>query len=302
MILSLKKIFLGTMITIITGCTTIVEKPPVSTYTKQSLPEFMLIYHPYGSSMEDRTIAAPIPEYAGWTESRMSRDLHRISNVGIDVILVQVDVTQMVVDDMAKVQLKRFYALAGLENKNLRIALVIRASTTLSNSKNSSYLSQFTKWYQKNIHNSYQSAYKQAGRSIIFLDGKFYSRNWHPIIKCVKLNSGEKSQWIYRHNGNIDNLFSYNKSEAFVPAAYKGNCMSKGDWELPRKAGRTLRRQLWKCYTNKPKQIIISSWNNFSNGDFVEPNSLDGEEPYQALKKEISRLRASVNTPLSSKK
>ncbi len=54
-------------------------------------------------------------------------------------------------------------------------------------------------------------------------------------------------------------------------------------WLVPRRKGKQLRTALEIALQLQPKQIVIESWNNFQDGSFIQPNSLDGDVASEAL-------------------
>jgi hypothetical protein len=68
-------------------------------------------------------------------------------------------------------------------------------------------------------------------------------------------------------------------------------------WELPRDKGGCLRQELARAYAARAGLICISSWNNYVAGDFIEPNSLDGEAPSKALAAAVRQAREASRAP-----
>ena len=62
-------------------------------------------------------------------------------------------------------------------------------------------------------------------------------------------------------------------------------------WPLPRRSGKGLRGALESLEEKRPDRVVVRSWNDFSSGDFAEPNSLDSKRMLAALTKGINRLR-----------
>ena len=63
-------------------------------------------------------------------------------------------------------------------------------------------------------------------------------------------------------------------------------------WYLDRADGKTLRNRIRAAVALKPKIICVASWNDFWEGHFIEPNSLDGNKLSDVLTEEIAAVKA----------
>jgi len=295
----MKTIYKSTLIIIYSifcfaGCFNSTPPPPLL-YTANNAPNFMLIYYPYDEVINVRTCAAPIPDYTnkGWSESRMECDIRRVKNMGIDTILLNISLERFSID-ITKKQVKQFLHIADMNN-GLTVQLVLKSKMDSGSTRRA--MKDFISWFMNNIHRRYSSvAIDNKKRSMIFLDSGIAPIFLHPSIKFIKINSNN-STWVCPANGSATTLYNKDKTQVFVPAAYNGQSMVNIEdklWTLPRNKGKVLRNNLWQSYANCPKYIIISSWNNYKNGDFIEPNSLDNNLLFEELKKEINRVKSTI--------
>ena len=73
----------------------------------------------------------------------------------------------------------------------------------------------------------------------------------------------------------------------------------KPKWALPRRHGRTLRAALRTALALPVDLICIGSWNNYADGSFIEPNSLDGDRLCTALRQAVAAAKAGGPSPVS---
>ena len=59
---------------------------------------------------------------------------------------------------------------------------------------------------------------------------------------------------------------------------------------MPRAKGRCFANSLRQALLDKSDIICIQSWNNFSDGSFIEPNTLDRNLMLTVLQKELAIL------------
>ncbi len=279
---------------VLVGCA-VRELPPVIMYGTGNPPVFMLVYHPYGASSV-RRIAAPMPNYHGWTEERMERDWVRFRRLGIDVVLVTVDLSD-VTEKFKLESYTRFFRVAesGGGRDHPKIALCLRDST--GEHGGAASLRMFTNWHITNGLGRSPAHFRLNGRPLVLLgEGTGRLRGNHPALAFVRA-VGAGAPWTLTGSasGGVFQL-SADGHQAFV----SGGCVGGGAvrderaWATPRLKGKTLRRALWAAFSAEARYIVVSSWNDFAAGDFVEPNTLDGESALDVLVKEMARARGAL--------
>ena len=64
----------------------------------------------------------------------------------------------------------------------------------------------------------------------------------------------------------------------------------QGTWSLQRGKGRNFANRLRRAFQDKAAIICIQSWNDFTDGSFMEPNTLDNNIMMTVLQREIAIL------------
>jgi hypothetical protein len=274
----MNRLFLVGVVLFAAGCAT----PPPPT-PPQHNRIVVIHYYPYTVSFV-RTVARPEPDYKDWDEARMVRDLKRLSDLGVDVVMVSINPDDMHNEDRTKAYI-HFVDLAA--KYSLNVALMLEAHNA-----EAADVVYFGLWVQESF----------AGRcGYLHVDGL-------PFIELYDARDGdsycdgrvfvrhtiESKEWYWSVSKEDRPGLSKNGEQAMAFAGFLVN----GDkpelgFSLSRENGERLRRQFRAAAATNAKFICVASYNDFWEGHFIEPNSLDGEVPYRVLKQEIQRLRES---------
>ena len=254
-----------------------------------------LCYYPYGSGLV-RSLATPVPDYEGWTDERMQRDIGRMVSAGVDVVLLQLDLSGGG-EEFRLERYRRFLEVVDQEAGDAKLTAVFWL-----NSVSTSALTEFVRWHVRRGVGALGSHYRVKGQPVVMLGhGVAASPVRHPALGLRKADvpdadwslgpdRGERV-WV-RADGRVAVL-----RPGLAPA--DGSRTKDKRWPLPRRNG----RPLWEALTSLaslegelPARIVVRSWNDFSSGDFVEPNSLDGKRMLRSLTEGIERLRAQASS------
>jgi hypothetical protein len=208
-----------------------------------------------------RHLAAPVPNYTNWTNDRMVRDLRRFQEAGFSTVFVCLD-TDRANDDFGFERTLQFIE----EAENLggpTIALLIGPGESALRRD------VIARRLVRVRINGAKHFMKEAERPVVYLrPGTDVMGISHPAIMFQTIVPKEYT-WVEagRVNGR----------------------------ELVRDGGNTLRHGIWAAYKAKAQNIVLT-WNNFQNGDFIEPNSEDSTVAFDIAKEEIQRVRAAVGS------
>jgi hypothetical protein len=274
----------------LSGCRTFQHlSPPPIRYTDKAAPVFLMKYYPYRPN--GYFIAQPVPNYTGWTGERMERDLGRMTLIGIDGVLVVVT-PGMFADRFRRDRLLAFISMA--RRTDLRIGFFLEPGPGGSTFQREA----LGEWVVAAGLRSAPACMKRNGRPLFIVGpGVRLDGPNHPAVSFVHTkpvfrewrwpNPGAAKRWHLGKPGD----------QVLVRAGFRGADGVADDektWTLPRSRGKTLQRQLWRAYDLRALTICISSWNDYTSGDFVEPNTLDGRAAYELLALEIARARRKI--------
>ena len=284
-------LFLCVLLVFASGCRnmTVVRQAPALTYTNDDPPLFLMFYYPYGPGLV-RKLAQPVPDYSGWPDERMVRDIDRFTNTGVDVVVVAVDADSTHEMYMQE-RLSRFLGLCTEHGGKLQVAFFLYrgdGKTPWSDLEEAG--SQLVQWMVDPSVAYSPSYWRFEGRPALILDEAMTNlRISHPALKIVR-TKGIGGEWnLSSPSAQGGCVFNKNRTQAVVYGGYFTN----GSWFLPRQRGKTLKHALWTAFEARASVICIASWNNFMRGSFVEPNNLDSTELLDVLKHEIRRTRQS---------
>ncbi len=251
------------------GCGTLssppAPPPPEIRFTAANRPTFAVAYHPYGASLP-RHLAAPVPNYTNWTNERMARDLKRFQEVGFNEVLVCLT-TDQVNDAPVLDRVFQFLTEADRQGGPKMVMLVGPGESPM----NRELLAR--RLLAARIQAS-KLTVQEGGRPVVYLrPGVNVVGEAHPALLFQVI---PKDEWHWPVSGTVSGR------------------------EFQRENGNILRRSLWEGYGKKRRYIVLT-WNDFSTGNFIEPNSHDGNLAMNIVQAEISRIEAMVlavpNTP-----
>ncbi len=260
-------------------------------------PAIVVHYFPYGPAFS-RRFFAPVPDYSGWTNERMVRDLSRMARTGIDLAVVRIDLGGFLADDYRRERFERFVALAASsrfgDRPAPRILFEVVAPNTMVSRRG---FGEFLDWFVAKGLRSFSSYYREDGRAVILLGPNLRAvAVRHPAV-CFGAGEGRGGAWHWSTPGaaNASSVSGTTGPERRIvlSAGRLGGADRRGRpvWAVPRRAGRTLRAAFRQALAQAPAMILISSWNDFERGDFIEPNSFDGDRVLTTLRDEIERMR-----------
>ena len=280
------------------SCVTIVSEDKVAElrenpYKGKSSPLILAVYHPYPSFMT--TVEAPVrplPGYDGWSNNRMERDLSRMQDAGVNGVLLFIKPEDLA-DGIRFERIRHFHELASARQPVFRVVLVLDGNNEL----NTDNASQFIK--RKGLAD-FPCVLRLHGSPVLA-----FSKN----IRLVRSGGAESANFCIRHIGNdwpappkgadfgrpapLDGLVWVKTADSRVAADNSDNPASsrQGAWSLPRGKGRNFANRLRLALQEKADIICIQSWNDFSDGSFLEPNTLDRSTMLTVLRKELDILR-----------
>lgn len=233
-------------------------------------PEFWVEYYPYPCWQQQNSIsyARPVPDYNGWTDIRMERDLARLSAAGFQAVLLF-----FTPEHLAKAttleRVHRFYALAAAQAMPLRVGIVL---SPMANEFTLQLDNAMTFFRQQGFADK-TNALKFAGTALLFFD------------QNVKLLGQYQGALGYVHFGGYWPARSappgqVQRGFTWVIAADNGgnaHLLPKyhDRWAVPRGQGEQFTDALRQALLSPAEIICVSSWNNFNRGSFIEPNSLE---------------------------
>ncbi len=277
------------------GCRTPAPvEPPVFAPNEIYRPEIGLVYHPFGPAFT-QDLARPVPNYQGWTSERMDRDLRRMAGCGSDFVLAVIKL-----DDITEDELNRYAEFFGVAERlggsAPRIALLITTERY-----DRTKMAAILEWLVNSPLLGHSAWYRLGGKPLIVLGpGLNECRERHPALTFRRATDAN-SEWRWQLEGGPAALrLSKNKEQVFIRAGLVVGDTADGTytWALPRNKGNTLKYFLWQAAQVRAPIICISSWNDFASGDFIEPNSLDGNQLMNRLQEELGRIRQLAPVPV----
>ncbi len=245
-------------------------------------PVLGILYYPFAKG-EDQHVARPQPDRSGWTRGRMDMDLRRMGKAELDVVFVVLDAA-----GLERFQVERvahFVRLAAeLEEDVPRVAVWIRGGDDVTPSKVRRLILMLV---QSGAPNS-TGWFRMDGRPLLLLEGRGSTSSRHPAFS-VRQAGPSPTTWAAPDGAQRNAEFGGNGRQALVSAGYWDGETS--EWIVERNGGRTFREQLWQAVMERPEIIVLSSWNAFHRGDFLAPNTLDGEKAYNHLIREGQWLK-----------
>jgi hypothetical protein len=276
---------------LVSSCATIsvdydsVPKLKENPYAHSGKPLILTVYHPYPDFRSSfPSPIRPLPGYDGWTDSRMERDLQRMQGVGINGVLLSI-MPEDLADNIRFERIRRFYELAAVQQPVFQVALMLCGNNELAVDN----VAQFV--YRKGFADT-SSAFKLNGKPVLVFDSQ---------VRLVQKEKMEKENFCYRQIGKNwpslpGNLIGHPETPdgfTWVQAGDNRGVIvydAYDSWILPRGNGRNFTNRLRQALLDKSKIICIQSWNNFSDGSFIEPNTLDRNLMMTILQKELSIL------------
>ena len=267
-------------------------------YKNHGRPLILAVYHPYPDLRSTfPSSIRPLPSYDGWTDSRMDRDMQRMRSVGINGVLLSINPEDLA-DNIRFERISRFYDLAAVQQPSFKVALMMGGKNELD-------IENVSQFIQRKGLADIPSALKLNGKTIIVFDKQIR------LVQSVKQDDKEKTfdkAFCFRQIGKdwpllpqgID-IGKPESTDGFVWVKTGDNHESpdrfgkqiinlQDNWILPRGNGRNFANRLRHAFHDKASIICIQSWNDFSDGSFMEPNTLDRNLMMTVLQKELGIL------------
>jgi len=256
-------------------------------------PLIIAVYHPYPDFAT--TVAAavrPLPGYDGWSDSRMDRDMRRMRDCGINGVLLSIKPEDLA-DAVRFARIRRFYELAAMQQPVFNVALMLGGNNELA-------LGNVLQFIQRKGLADFPSAMAINGRKVVVFNNS---------VRLSQSGKDGDETFCYRHIGKDWPTLPEGKllcrpsaTDGFVwvkagdnHAVQDANGVPDGlneqeIWSLPRDKGRNFANRLRHALKERAAIIGIQSWNDFSDGSFMEPNTLDRNIMTTVLQRELGIL------------
>ena len=241
-----------------------------------------LHYYPYTVS-DVRTVATPVPDYQDWDNARMTRDLERLSELGIDVVMVSMNPEEVYKPERMQ-RYRHFVDLA--KAYPVKVAFMAEAHGASEAS-----VQAFGDWCAEQMAGR-EGYLHISGKPLVELYDALQAETYtHPAL--TTRHTVWAREWYWGTHWDHPPPLSRNGEQVMAFAGFLNN----GDrpelgWEAAREQGELLRRQFRLAVQSSARFICIASYNDFWEGHFIEPNTLDGSGPFDVLQEEIKQLRA----------
>ena len=291
------------LLTAVLGLGCLGTRAPVSEdsawpYPAGQCPRFLVLYLPY--QRQGAPLALPSPTTPGWTDPRMERDVARVLAAGLDGIVLGL-LPETLADAFQTQRVTRFADLvaarapAGFE---LALLLVPSSSSSAEVDRNA-----IGKWLVESGIDDNKLVRRQAGRVLVAVSPRMtLTGTPHPAVAVVSL-VGSTAPWTWPEPGQADRLVPTGpESQVVVYGGWRGTAAPGGShpehpaWELDRRRGRALEDELRQAFAARALTICISSWNDYVAGDFVEPNTMDGDAVLKRLAAVIRTAKAACRS------
>lgn len=266
------------------------------------LPVFAILYHPTGPALA-RTLGAPIPDYHNWPAERMERDIRRLCETGVDLIFCTMAL-ESIRDADDRQRYEQFLSLMATGGVGTpRLAFWLEGSVELANLESS----LFYQWLLGLPRDTQDKVlYLLDGKPLVILAPPLGDRlESHPALSIRRISTradAPPGAWKMTSPATPSAVsVSDNGEMAFVVAGMAATRqhdppfalmpVSKAVWRLPRNRGASLTKGFNAALALRPQVLCIWSWNDFTDGSFVEPNTEDGTRLMEALKRDIGNAR-----------
>lgn len=254
----------------------------LSLCTFSSEPVFGVTYHPYGVS-QLRDLATPHPDYVGWTDARMERDLQRIHAIGFELVLVMYRPGSKDADRLARV--RKFHGYAS-NLPGLQLQLVVDCFGT----EREDLKRFFNACAALNLQ-GFSSSLQSKRKPVLFLHNAAHIPELtHPALAIRRFHWTRPIE-IKRAEGAVTGPEA-TPGRIILPAGLADRSTltsSRLEWTIQRRKGRSIARAIDAAGEYGYHEIIVDSWNDYHDGSFVEPNLFDGDAVSRALQKKLAR-------------
>ena len=250
-------------------------------------PTLVVEYYPYPVWEPEEAVQdiRPVPAYKGWTDERMRRDLERLVDVGTDVIMAVVRPQALGRAEVSQ-RFRRFYELAAEASPDLRITIALYIDGDLSIPFDN--LAGFLRQQGLLRHGAAWRPTVDGLPVLVCPEGLRLDREGGDDLKIWRFGRElpVRPQTL-EHPGVVSEWNGF----AWVRAGDSGGCDHGASqnwqraWVAPRQGGLVLASQMTEARRMGCSSVILASWNRFTDGSFVEPNSFDGEKVMETVKR-----------------
>ena len=267
-------VFMLFLVAGLTGCTMLKWRSNADRHV-------VIHYYPYTVSTV-RTIAKPLPGYEDWNEMRMRLDLERLANLGVDIVMVTVEPEHIQ---------ERGRAMSYLRFVDLAAKYPFKVAFMADGRRASLFdFRKFGEWCERNLQNRLGYFHYEGQPLVEFCHAAGAAKYTNPHLTIRRTDGG--GEWLWGPGENYRPEVSPNGEQIMVYAGLLRN----GDrpelgFSLKREKGACVRKQFRQAVETDARFICVSSYNDFYEASFVEPNTFDGESAFKALRSEIARFK-----------
>ena len=252
----------------------------------------MVLYLPYGQNGAPLAMASP--NTYGWTDERMARDVSRFVGAGLDGLILGLQPT-LFADPLQTERVSHFLDLIeGRGTAGLSVVLMLIPPGPAGVSVEAEVVGR---WLAAPDLQRHACLYRREGRVMLVCPPEAtLSGPPHPALYAVRTGAaGALWSWGDPAEATRGTPCGADR-QVVVYAGWRGrtapvDAKGRPQWEIERQGGRALEAEIRKAFSAKAGLICISSWNNYVTGDFVEPNTLDGDAVLRRLTALIRRAR-----------
>ncbi len=209
---------------------------------------------------------------------------------GLNGVLMAIEPAEL--NDSHKLEMIRTFLVLASNNRVFKVAFLFAPTnqTQLSKSNVSSFMKR------KGLLD-YPSVYKYSDNNVLFFSDKVeLVSTGKPDFIYVKLDiSGKLATSEQKTAGLIDYpsipIVSNYYHVVHVFSGLIANYSDKSQWLVSRKNGIAFHGNLEHCIKLSPDVIVISSWNDFSQGSAIENNMFDDIKLQEILKAFLQKYR-----------
>jgi hypothetical protein len=273
---------------------------PAWPYGPGERPRFTMLYLPY--PQDGVPLALPTPTVYGWTDERMTRDLSRFRAAGLDGLILGLQ-PGVFTDALQSERVVHFLDLVARQAAPAFRVVLLLVPPALAPAATSIEAEYIGKWLTSNDLLHLSCLERGAGQIMLVCPpGTAVTGPPHPAL-CVVRTDAPGAPWTWGDPAVPARLQPTGPDrQVLVYAGWRGRNAPVGRngqprWEIERRQGRSLEAEIRSAYAVKAGLICISSWNNYVAGDFVEPNSLDGDHVLRRLTALIRQAREAAQAP-----
>lgn len=263
-------------------------------------PRFFVLYLPYGQNGAPLAMASP--SAYGWTDERMARDVSRFVAAGLDGLILGLQPT-LFSDPLQTERLIRFLDLIeGRDAATLSVVLMLIPPAPAGVALDAEVVGR---WLTAHDLQRRACLHRREGRVMLVCPpDATLSGPPHPALYALRTGTAG-APWSWSDPAEPTRATPCGADrQVVVYAGWRGrtapvDAKGRPQWEMERQGGRALEAEIRRAYSAKAGLICISSWNNYVTGDFIEPNTLDGDAVLRRLTTLIRRAReAEQATPV----